>query len=163
MNQKRYEKELILSICCIVAGLLFYGIVIPAQIRIVQGAQNEVFSPDTFPRLLTMVFILCGAVNALNAGIRLSRAKKQEDTGKEEKVPQAKGLYPVLIPYLVFGAAVLYVVLFQQFGFLCATILVPPLVLALLKCRKWYFYLITYLFAALMYAVFRLALQVPLR
>lgn len=164
MNKKRYRKDIVLSVGCVVAAVLFYLYIIPAQIRIVQGSQNEVFSPDTFPRLLTIVFIVCAVVNALSSALRLAKARREEKRKEEqEKALPRNGLYPMLIPYLMFAVAVLYVFLFQRLGFLWATIIVPPLILLLLKCRKWYFYVITYLFAALMYALFRLALQVPLR
>ncbi len=68
-----------------------------------------------------------------------------------------------LIPLGVFALALVYALLFKYIGFIPATILVPPVLLLLLGCRKWYFYAAVYVFSAVMYAVFRFVLLVPIK
>lgn len=162
-KSKKYCEDIILCVFLIAAAVLFYIYVIPSQIRIVQGAQNEVFSPDTFPRLLTLVFIVCAVLHVLSSIFQLFRTIRKEEQCEKSKISFGwHGLYAQLIPYIIFGIALLYVIGFQHFGFVWATIMIPPVVLLVLRCYKWYFYVITYAFAALMYALFRLVLQVPL-
>lgn len=153
---------MVICLILIAAAVLFYLFVIPAQIRIVQGAQNEVFSPDTFPRLLTLVFMVCAVVLVINSGIHLAREPRTERQENREDSGREGGLYAIFIPYVVFAVALLYVMCFRHIGFVWATLVVPPLVLLVLKCWKWYYYAVMYVFAGLMYALFRLVLQVPL-
>ena len=56
-----------------------------------------------------------------------------------------------------------YGLLFKTFGIVAASLIVPPVILFLLRCRKWYMYLILYAFFGLMYALFTMVLHVPIK
>ena len=67
------------------------------------------------------------------------------------------------MPFIVFALVLLYAVLFMMIGFIPATLVVPPVILFVIGCRKWHYYPIYYVFAALMYLLFRYILLVPIR
>lgn len=163
MDKKKCRDDMIWNIILVVAAILFYIFVIPSQIRIVKGAENDIFSPDTFPKLLTGIFIICGTINVINGMIQYIRsARGNKFTVKQKSMRSYSDIYITIIPILIFVISIAYVILFKHIGFIWATLLIPPVVLLLLKCRKLLFYVITYLFAALMYSLFRFVLHVPL-
>lgn len=154
---------MILSLLLVVLAVFFYYIVIPAQIRIVRGSQNEVFSPDTFPKLLTVLFIVCGVANAITRLIQYVKAVRAEgQISPDIEKMTAQKIYIAVIPFVMFLLSLVYVVLFKRIGFIPATALAIPAVLILLKCKKWHYYAIAYAFAALMYVLFKFVLQVPI-
>jgi hypothetical protein len=57
---------------------------------------------------------------------------------------------------------ILYGYLFSAMGYIIATIIVPPLFLLIMKCRKWQYYLALYGFATIVYLVFKFVLRIPL-
>lgn len=163
MNAKKYKNDMILSLVLVAAAVFFYYIVIPAQIRIVRGSQNEVFSPDTFPKLLTILFIVCGAVNAVTRLVQYIRTvRTQGRINPDKEKLTAQKIYIAVIPFVMFLLSLVYIVLFKKIGFIAATALAIPAVLILLKCKKWHYYVIAYAFAALMYVLFKFVLQVPI-
>ena len=56
----------------------------------------------------------------------------------------------------------LYGVGITRIGFVIPTVLMIPVVLLLLRCRKWQYYLYVYLFAGGIWVVFRYVLHVQL-
>ena len=69
----------------------------------------------------------------------------------------------LFIPFIIFALILVYAVLFIQIGFIPATVIVPPVILFAVGCRKWSYYGIYYAFAAVMYLLFRCVLLVPIR
>jgi hypothetical protein len=94
------------------------------------------------------------------------QANEQADTLAVAPVAKSSAgemsLYAKLIPLFIFLAFVLYLVLFSNFGFIVASAIVPPIILALLKVTKWYYYLIVYAFAGVLFVVFRILLRIPI-
>ena len=84
-------------------------------------------------------------------------AKKAMDSAVEAGKNLLEGAVTGMIRSLV------YAVLFIQIGFIPATVIVPPVILFAVGCRKWSYYGIYYAFAAVMYLLFRYVLLVPIR
>ena len=123
--KKEIKRDITVYILLMIAAAVVYFWVIPNQIYLSGSAKAETFSPDTFPRFVTVVFFLSA--------------------------------------YIVFLLVLLYGILFAKLGFIAATAIVPPVILLVIGCRKWHYYLIYYAFAAALYALFKYLLLVPIR
>ena len=168
--KKEIKRDMIVYALLIVASVIFYVWIIPAQVIITGSAKSEKFNPDTFPRFVTIVLFLsalCGFLNCL----RLDRREKRRMVQSAE-VPETAGpteskttrdRLATFIPYVIFLLVLLYGILFARFGFIPATIIVPPIVLFVIGCRKWHYYVILYVFAAVLYLLFKYLLLVPVR
>ena len=66
--KKEIKRDITVYILLMIAAAVVYFWVIPNQIYLSGSAKAETFSPDTFPRFVTVVFFLSalgGLVNAL--------------------------------------------------------------------------------------------------
>ena len=164
MEAKKARGDIILYAALTAAGIIFYKWIIPTQIYISKTASAEAFSPDTFPNAVTILFTLASVCGLLLALYRYRKAVAVEGKPKREARPkQAREIIGIFMPFLVFALIILYAVLFMYIGFIPATVIVPPVILLTVGCRKWYYYPIYYAFAALMYLLFRFVLLVPIR
>lgn len=159
------KRDLIVYSILLAAALIVYFWVIPNQIYLSSSAAAESFSPDTFPRFAVIIFFIAalgGLVNALR--LYVGERRKAVEQKKEEVQSRTKReLFAEAIPYLVFGLVLLYGILFAKIGFIPATVVIPPLVLVLIGCRKWHYYGIFYIFTGILYLLFRYILLVPIR
>ena len=139
MELKKARREFCFMAVLLVLSILFYTVVIPAQIplRSTWGADIAFTSRKIFV---------------------LKRRAAEQPRKESAKEPLAKAL----VPYAVFGLILLYGVLFAKIGYIWSTLLVPPALLAVMGCRKWTYYLYVYGFAAVVYVLFRFVLQVVL-
>lgn len=162
MELKKARREFCFMAVLLVLSILFYTVVIPAQIplRSTWGA-DIAFTSRTYPSLLAvalMVMSVIGIADAVRKILALKRQAAEQPAEESAKEPLVK----TLIPYAVFGLILLYGVLFVKIGYIWATLLVPPALLAVMGCRKWTYYLYVYGFAAIVYVLFRFVLQVVL-
>lgn len=161
---KKQVQDMVVMAVLMAAGAAFYYVFIPSQIRLraaMGGATN--FSSRTFPNLLMIALFavaLIGLSKAVVGYVRLKRALSAE-TAPPPAAPPG-GLFRVLVPYIAYAVIVAYCVLFRQIGYIFATLIVPPALMLLLGCRKWWLYLSTYAFAAVIYVVFKVLMNVPL-
>ena len=168
--KKEIKRDMAVYAVWIAATVLFYFFVIPNQVYLSGSAKAESFSPDTFPRFVTIVLFLAavgGEVNAWRLYRRQSRLGAQ-GAGRTAKARSAGGKagrehLAAFIPYIVFLLVLAYGVLFAKLGFIAATAIVPPVVLLVIGCRKARYYLIYYVFAAVLYLLFKYLLLVPIR
>ena len=107
-----------------------------------------------------LAFLLT-AVMALSLAAWL-KARREEGPAEREKKTREQWA-DALLPYGIFALIVVYGLLFKTFGIVAASLIVPPVILFLLRCRKWYMYLILYAFFGLMYALFTMVLHVPIK
>ena len=167
MDVKKARTDIIIYSAFTILGVIFYKWVIPTQIFISKTASAEAFSPDTFPNAVTILFILASAVGLLLAIARYRKAIAQAKVSPELEPKATKKtkteIIGILVPFIVFALVVLYAVLFMIIGFIPATIIVPPIILLAIGCKKWNYYVIYYVFAGLMYLLFRYILLVPIR
>lgn len=163
MEAKKARGDIILYGILTVAGIVFYKWIIPMQIYVSKAASAEAFSPDTFPNAATILFTVAALIGFVYAIFCYWKAVKAE--GKPEKTGEKmtrREFVGIFIPFIVFGLVILYAVLFSVIGFIPATIIVPPVILLVIGCRKWSYYAIYYVFAAVMYCLFRYILMVPI-
>ena len=171
--KKEIKRDMIVYALLIAASVAFYVWVIPAQVIITGSAKAEKFSPDTFPRFVTIVFFLSAVFGLLNC-VRLHHKEKRRapapsgvDAPSGADAPKAPPTFrdrlAPFIPYMIFLLVLLYGILFSKFGFVPATIVVPPIVLFVIGCRKWHYYGILYAFAAVLYVLFKYLLLVPVK
>lgn len=162
MEMKKARRELCFMAVLLILSILFYTVVIPAQIplRSTWGA-DIAFTSRTYPSLLAIAMIGMSAIGMADAlrRIVLQKRREGEQAGQEGEKPP---LFKILIPYVVFGLILLYGVLFAKIGYIWSTLLVPPAILAVMGCRKWSYYLCVYGFAVAVYVLFRFVLQVTL-
>ena len=162
---KEIKRDLIVYSILILTALMVYFFIIPNQIYVSSSAAAESFSPDTFPRFATIIFLIAAVVGLLNA-VRLYLATRSlEITQEKTQQPKSttKERLASLVPYLVFLLILFYGILFYKLGFILATVIVPPVILLLIGCRKWHYYGIYYAFALVLYLLFRYILLVPIR
>lgn len=163
MKAKKALDDLILFSVLFVAAILFYFFVIPSQIHMTVLAKAEAFSPDTFPNFVTIVFIISSAAGALVSLFQYCRAVKEEGRPvREKKKLMKEKVYAIAIPYIVFALCIVYTILFKEIGVIWATLLIPPVILLCMKCRKPGYYAILLVFSAVLFALFKFVLQVPL-
>lgn len=163
--KKEIRKDMVVYAVLMVCAIIVYFWIIPTQIYLSGSAKAEAFSPDTFPRFITIVFWLAAAGGFLNS-LRLYRRECKKDGDSSENIdqphaPSAK--LAAFIPYIVFLLVLVYGILFSQIGFIAATAIVPPIILLIIGCRKWHYYLSYYIFAAVLYLLFKYLLLVPIR
>ena len=160
MNSKKtILKDIALYALFLIAALVFYFYIIPTQTNISIAAKADVFSPDTFPKLLAVVIAAVSVIGLIYSLSRFIIVSKKEQNG-EEKAESKKGWW---IPYAVVILILAYIICFDKIGFIPATIIFPPLVLFVIGGRNWKHYLIYFIFAAVMYVLFKYVMLVPIR
>ena len=164
MEAKKARGDIILYSVLAIVGIIFYVFVIPRQIYISKTASAEAFSPDTFPNAVTILFVIASLCGLALAVYRYCKAVRLEGKPQKDAAPRSRReIVGEFMPFIVFALVLLYAILFMKIGFIPAPLIVPPVILFVIGCRKWHYYLIYYVFAALMYLLFRYILLVPIR
>lgn len=146
----------------ILLSLILLLWMIPSQIKVTAMMESESFTPRTFPYLVVGGLLVVSVIGFLNNLTAYIQARKEE--GVVEKVKKTKAEWKKeLFPYFIFALIVLYGVLFNLLGIVIATLIVPPVILWFLRCRKWQMYVVFYVFAAIVYLLFTQVLLVPIR
>lgn len=161
---KEIKRDIIIYSVLLVTALVIYFRIIPDQVYLSSAAAAESFSPDTFPRFAAVIFFLAalgGLLNSLWAYIE-EKKKRGKTEIKRKTMATGREFLAEFIPYIVFIMVLIYGVMFSIVGFIPATIIVPPFILALVGCRKWQFYGIYYIFVAVLYILFKYVLLVPI-
>lgn len=156
----RQDLFLMLFFMLLAIALIFY--IIPNQIKITSIMEAETFSPRSVPYLASgglLLFSTVGFLQSLAACIKLRAPEKQAAKAKRTKEEWTDLLFPYFIFVLIFS----YYLLFRYFGIVIASVIVPPVMLWCLRCRKWYMYAIYYVFFAIMYLLFTAVLGVPIK
>lgn len=159
MKREKVKQDLLLMLFFIVVSLVALLWLIPTQIRVTAMMEAESFTPRTFPYLIVGGLLLTSVIGFVNNLVQFLKLKDEAPASKKTKEEWKKELFPVLI----FALIVVYVVLFNLFGIIVATVIVPPIILWCLHCRKWYMYVVFYLFAAVLFQLFTQVLMVPIR
>lgn len=164
MEAKKARGDIILYAVLTIAGIILHKWIIPTQIYLSKTAQAEAFSPDTFPNAVAILFIVASFAGLLLAICRYHKAVRAEGKPQKDTTPRSqREVVGDWMPMIVFALVLVYAVLFYVIGFIPATLIVPPVILYVIGCRKWHYYPIYYVFAMLMYLLFRYVLLVPIR
>lgn len=140
--------------------LLFWAI--PTQIKVTAMMETEAFTPRSYPYLVAIGLLAVSVLGFVSNLMTYLRLRKEEGTAKAQKKTKEEW-EKELFPYFIFALIVLYGVLFNLFGIVIATLIVPPIILWFLNCRKWQMYVVFYVFAAIIYLLFTQVLMVPIR
>lgn len=152
---------LVLSAFC--GAMLFWAI--PTYIKVPATAEGQGFTPQTMPYLLMTVMALCLAVELVKNIRALIEAKKEMASTGEAPTKRKKSRHEIiteLMPYIVFALVVVCGILINKVGFLITFAIMIPVILLVIGCRKWQYYLIVYAFSGAMWAIFRFVLKVQL-
>jgi len=162
MDTKRLRTDIIIYALLLIACAALYFWITPAQVVVnLNLAGSTDFTPQTFPNLLTGCIAIAAAIGLVTSIVKYVKLRQPGGTG--EKAPFGRHeVLTLLLPYLTFVIIIVYSVLFEHLGYIWATLIVPPIMMLLFGCRKWYFYAAVYGFSALMYVLFRFVLNVPL-
>lgn len=164
MEAKKARGDIILYSVLFIASFIFYKWIIPTQIYMNALAKMEKFNPDTFPHFATIIFMVASAAGLIWAVIRYFRAVRAEGRPVHENAENTrKEKIGMFMPFFVFALVVVYIILFAKIGFIIASVIVPPVILFIIGCRKPKFFAIYYIFVAVMYLLFRFVLSVPIR
>lgn len=161
MDAKKLKNDIIIYLLLLIACAALFFWITPEQIAINANLVDETeFTPQTFPNLLTGGIAIASLVGLISSIIKYRKLEKQAPKGK--KPMEKHELITLLVPYVTFAVIIIYNILFEKLGYIWATLVVAPIMMFLFGCRKWYFYLSVYGFAALMYVLFKFVLNVPL-
>lgn len=160
MKQEKAKKDMLLMLFFVLLSLALMLWIIPSQIKVTAMMESESFTPRTWPYLITAALLIISAIGFINNLLQYLRLPKEEAavTTRKTKEDWKKELFP----YLIFLLIVAYGVLFNLFGIVVATAIIPPVILWCLCCRKWQMYVVFYVFAAVVYLLFTQVLMVPI-
>ena len=159
MEKKKQQNNLLASGAFIIVSIVMVFYAIPNEIAVndILGKSTTITNSRFFPYVVSIFIGIIALIEFIAALIKYMSLRKQEgdqDTEKEEA-----GITRALI---IFGLIVLYALLFNYFGFIIATIVVPPIVLFVMGSRKWYHYASFYGVAAITYILFKFVLHISI-
>lgn len=163
---KKIRKDIVSMSVFLAGGLCFAIWIIPAQIPVRGNQGAQAFTSRTFPYIITYSICVVAVLGLLSTILQYRKLRSdpamREKGDKGEQAFPVKSTMEILIPYIIFGLIVVYGVLFRSIGYIVATVIILPVMLFLLGCRKWMHYVCAGLFAAMVYVVFKILLLVPL-
>ena len=161
MDRNKVKKDIMMWSIFLILGLLIAFVIVPSQIPVSAMLAKEYITPRTFPTAVCVVLAGLSVIGLMDSLRKWRTLEKSSDEG--EKQPRTKEeIYDSIFPILIFALILVYALMFKYLGFVWASVIVPPVILYLLNCRKWYMYLALCIFAAVIYVVFTLVLHVPL-
>lgn len=165
MKLKKVREDIVVMLVLLAVSIYFLLSGINAQIPESPAARGQLFTPRTFPRLCISVIALCSFAGAVKNIRKYISLKKHNDIGEPVRRwgdLSRKEIIGQIMPLICFALCAIYALIFSKFGFIIATIIVPPILLFIMGCRKWQHYLCVYGFCAAMYAIFVFVLKVNL-
>jgi hypothetical protein len=159
---KQLRKDLVIYSLLVIFSILFYFIIIPREIVLRNSWGGDVsFTSRTFPYLIFIIIGVASFIGVISTFVKMNKLSDEEKaTFKKESFSNV--IKEWLIPITFMLLVILYGYLFSTMGYIIATIIVPPLFLLIMKCRKWQYYLALYGFATIVYLVFKFVLRIPL-
>lgn len=157
---KRLRNDMFMYIGLIVICLLFYFVLIPQQIVLRGSWSGDItFTSRTFPYILFAAMGIASLIGVIQTAYKMKRFIAENGSAVKEA---GGGLKKLLLPVYFFVLTGVYAFLFDRLGYIIATVVIIPLYLASLKCKKWQYYAITYGVGAVVYLVFKFILNIPL-
>lgn len=159
---KQLRKDLVIYSLLVIFSILFYFIIIPREIVLRNSWGGDVtFTSRTFPYLIFIIIGVTSFIGVISTFVKMNKLSDEEKaTFKRESFINV--IKEWLIPITFMLLVILYGYLFSKIGYIVATIIVPPLFLLIMKCKKWQYYLALYGFATVVYLVFKFVLRIPL-
>lgn len=160
MKRQNLLKDIGSALFFFVLSVALWIYIIPAGVplRASYGGATGVDS-RTFPYFAAaMIGLASLAMLTLSVYHCMKLRRGNQETG-DEPINNIKRAHHSIAVFTLF---VLCSVLLDQAGFIAATTIVPPLILWAVGSRKPLHYISAYVFAVIMYVVFRILLQVRL-
>lgn len=162
MNRKKALTDIVSSLFCIGFSAVLYFWLIPTQVKIATWNKNVGFTAQTFPKLLAAVMFISGTILLATNLFTFFRCAQNEKQNKPREKVTANQVYTAIMPFLMTAAVLGYYYLFIHVGFIISTLIIVPVVLLLLRCKKWQYYLYTYLFSGAVFLIFEQVLRIQL-
>ncbi|MCL2853676.1 MAG: tripartite tricarboxylate transporter TctB family protein [Defluviitaleaceae bacterium] len=147
-------------------ALYFWGIPAWVILRDFAWTADTGMDGRTLPNILAVgLFIVTSIGIAKTLPLVLKDRKAKTENNKNAAgagIKAGDDLYTKIIPLLIFIASAIFIFMFSNFGFPIAVAIMAPVILALLKAKKWYCYVSVYAFAFILFIVFRQVLNVPI-
>jgi len=164
MEIKKVRQDIVVMAFIMIVSALFYTYFIPSQIRLSSAwSGNTSFSSRTFPYVLAAGMFIVSSIGFLKALISYIKLKKTAETVKtnaQEKTGQK--ILEKAMPFIIYALIIVYIILFNKIGFILSTLIMTPLMMFLLRCRNWRYYLYVYAFEAVVYVIFIAVFKIPL-
>lgn len=157
---KKAKNDALSMLVLMVFSALFYLYFIPSQVPVVQNSKTF-FTSRTFPQITMAALFVVAAIGFGNAVYRILKFKKAESAAPKTKKTKSE-LWVEFAPYVMFIIVVLYGIAFKFVGFLISSALFIPAFLLTMRCKKWTYYVGSYVFCAIMYLIFTFVLKVNL-
>jgi hypothetical protein len=164
MEVKKVKYDIIVMMILMIVCVLFYFIFIPGQIRL-SGAWNgnTSFSSRTFPYISVITIFIVSSISLIKSIVTIKKHKSEISLEAKAKYTfNKKTIYHFFMPFIVYLIILAYGILFMKIGYIFATLIVPPILLFVLGCKRWQIYSYVYGFAAIMYLIFKIVLKVPM-
>lgn len=157
MEKRKLRNNIIASAMFMAfsAYMIFFAIAREISVKKMLGSSMASIDSRYFPYLTTIVIGVLALVEFVAALTKYLRLGREDAARDDQPTNMTRAL-------LMFGLFVLYTVMFRYWGFIAATVVVPPVVLFIMGSRKWYHYASFYGVAAVTYVLFVHALQVVL-
>ena len=161
---KKATQDTVVMLVLMAVALLFYFILIPQQVATGPPAGNINFTSRTFPNMMMGALFVLSLIGFVRSLLQMLKLRKTvPPVPAEEKTRKTyREIMQILIPYITYALILIYCLLFIRLGFIISTLIMPPIMMFVLGCRKWHYYLIVYAFAGLMYFIFSVVMNVPL-
>lgn len=160
MKQNKLKRDMVSSAVMLAFCLWMLLYAIPTQVPISasQSATHATLTGRSFPYLAAALICAASALLFLSATISYIKLRRQEEKAKSGPIQWRSELRALGVLALCF----VYGVLFVRFGFILATVIVPPCILLVLGSRNWKHYLSVYVACIVIFLLFHFAMGVNL-
>lgn len=164
MKLKKLRDDIAAFAVVLAIGVYFLAFGIADQVGIPAAAAKSSFTPRTFPTILFAVITVCAAAGLIKSVVGYIMEKRTEEGTPAPKWSEGnrKEKIAAFMPWICLLLCLAYAIIFSKLGFIAATLIIPPIILFVLGCRKWQHYLYVYAFCGAMYLIFTLVLKVRL-
>lgn len=161
MEQKKIAKEIFIGLFMLILSLLIIIVFIPQQIQVVStfGEKTGVNS-RTFPYFTAVTIGVAAVIHLIVSMIRYVNAQKRYSEPKVKKTK--KDIHGEVLSIVIFILFAIYAFVFNKYGFITASVTIPPIVLLALGSKKVMHYVSIYGFIAIIFVIFQYLLKIQL-
>ncbi|MGD1821786.1 MAG: tripartite tricarboxylate transporter TctB family protein [Pleomorphochaeta sp.] len=161
MEKKKICKEIAVGLTIVAISLFVALILIPNQIALSNaGSESSSLNTRSFPYLATGLIGFSALIHSISYFFKYLKLEKEPK--ENESIGEKMNMKAELKALLVFVLFLVYGILFDKFGFVISSLIIPPLVLFSLGSRNKYHYISIYTFNILIFLIFQFLLNIPL-
>lgn len=165
MKNKKIKEDMFAYGVVLAVSLTAIFYIIPTWITVPKAATG-VFTPRTYPYLCFIVIAICSFIGYFRSIMNYVLGKKADPDFmkgvKTWKEMDKKERIGVLMPWICAALCVAYALLFSNWGFIPATVIIAPVILLVMGDKKPMHFVYVYAFCAVMYVIFKFVLGVRL-